>query len=246
MQLRTLNSEFRLLKFDFSVIFYKKATMQILAPQPSMVDQVCEALLSAITAGKFSQDAHLTQEAIAESLGVSRQPVQQALLLLRSQGILTNAPGRGLMVAPLEEKRVRDLYEIREVLDGLASTKAARNASETARSEGPDYIKRGRAALANQSVPALVLADMEFHGFIYRLSGNPIIAETCAPHWSYFRCVMGNVLLAGEVTAEIWDQHEEMLEAIIAGNFTLAEERARHHISHSSEMVRANLKYAGE
>ena len=216
--------------------------MQILAPLPSLVEQVCEALLSAITAGKYSQEAHLTQEAIAESLGVSRQPVQQALLLLRSQGILINAPGRGLMVAPLEESRVRNLYDIREVLDGLASAKAAQHASEIARAEGSEYIARGRAALASQSVPALVLADMEFHGFIYRLSGNPIIADTCAPHWSYFRCVMGNVLLVGDVTGEIWDQHEEILEAIIAGDFVLAEKRARHHIAHSSEMVRINLK----
>lgn len=220
--------------------------MQILTPLPSLVDQVVEALLSAITAGKFSQEAHLTQEAIAESLGVSRQPVQQALLLLRSQGILTNAPGRGLMVAPLEKNRVRDLYDIREVLDGLASAKAASNASDIARTEGPEYIARGRAALASKSVPELVLADMEFHGFIYRLSGNPMIAETCAPHWSYFRCVMGNVLLAGEVSNEIWDQHEEILAAIIDGDFALAEKRARHHISHSSEMVRENLKEAGE
>lgn len=216
--------------------------MQILPPQPSLVDQVFEALLTAITAGKFSQEAPLTQEVIAESLGVSRQPVQQALLLLRSQGILTNAPGRGLMVSPLEEKRVRDLYDIREMLDGLASAKAAMHASEIARTEGPEYIARGRAALASQSVPDLVLADMAFHGFIYRLSGNPMIAETCAPHWSYFRCVMGNVLLAGEVSGEIWDQHQEILDAIITGDFVLAEKKARHHISHSSEMVRANLK----
>lgn len=216
--------------------------MQILAPQPSLVDQVVEALLSAITAGRFSKAAPLTQEVIAESLGVSRQPVQQALLLLRSQGILTNAPGRGLMVAPLEENRVRDLYDIREVLDGLASSKAAKNASETAKSEGPEFIARGRAALLSQSIPALVQADMDFHNFIYRLSGNPIIAETCAPHWSYFRCVMGNVLQAGEVSGEIWDQHEEILAAIIDGDFALAEKRARLHISHSSEMVRANLQ----
>lgn len=240
MQFRTLNSEYKVSSFEVSYLFTTQF-MQTLAVLPSLVDQVYEALLSAITAGKFQQETHLTQEFIAESLGVSRQPVQQALLLLRSQGILSNAPGRGLMVAALEEKKVRDLYDIREMLDGLASGKAAKYASYIARTEGPQYIARGRAALASQSVPDLVLADMEFHNFIYRLSGNPMIAETCAPHWSYFRCVMGSVLQAGEVSDEIWDQHEEILEAIIAGDFELAEKRARLHISHSSDMVRTSL-----
>ena len=73
--------------------------MQPITSQPSLVDQVYEAILSEIMDGKFSPDARLVQEALAETFGVSGQPVQQALLLLRSQGILTRAPGRVLMVS---------------------------------------------------------------------------------------------------------------------------------------------------
>ena len=102
--------------------------MRRLQPQPSLVDQVYEAILSDISAGKFTRDARLIQEELAASLGVSRQPVQQALLLLRNHGILRDAPGRGLMVAPLDPEFVRNLYEVRGVLDGLASGKAAATA----------------------------------------------------------------------------------------------------------------------
>ncbi|HUU71592.1 MAG TPA: GntR family transcriptional regulator, partial [Burkholderiales bacterium] len=66
--------------------------MRRLQPQPSLVDQVYEAILSDISSGKFDGDARLIQEELADSLGVSRQPVQQALLLLKSHGILRDTP----------------------------------------------------------------------------------------------------------------------------------------------------------
>jgi len=216
--------------------------MQIITPQPSLVDQVYEAILSEIMDGKFGPDARLVQEELAESFGVSRQPVQQALLLLRTQGILTQAPGRGLMVSALDAKRVRDLYEVRGVLDGLASAKAAERGSDIARAEGAHYIELGQAAVESKSIAKLVNADMNFHFFIYRLSGNPHVAETCAPHWSYFRCVMGAVLLDGETPADIWSQHAAMLDAIIEGDAVRAEQLARHHISHASSTLKLNLK----
>ncbi|NIO38927.1 MAG: FCD domain-containing protein [Burkholderiales bacterium] len=211
--------------------------MRRLQPQPTLVDQVYEAILSDITAGKFEQDARLIQEELAESLGVSRQPVQQALLLLRNHGILRDAPGRGLMVAPLESEFVRNLYEVRAVLDGLASSKAAERDSQAARKEGPAYIKHGREAVASRSILRMIAADMDFHFFLYGLSQNPLVAETSEPHWSYLRRVMGEVLLHGETPAEIWDQHEAILDAVIAGDPIEAGRLARDHISHASDTL---------
>lgn len=218
--------------------------MQIITPQPTLVDQVYEAILSQIMEGKFGPDARLVQEELAENFGVSRQPVQQALLLLRTQGILTQAPGRGLMVAALDARRVRDLYEVRGVLDGLAGAKAAERGSAAARAEGAKYIDAGFAAVESQSIAKLVNADMDFHFFIYRLSGNAHIAETCAPHWSYFRCVMGAVLLHGETPGEIWSQHRAVLDAIIDGDAASAEKLSRHHITHASATLTAKMPKA--
>lgn len=211
--------------------------MQILTPQPTLVNQVYEALLSEITDGKFNADARLIQEDVAVSLGVSRQPVQQALLLLRSQGILTSAPGRGLMVAPLDGERMRNLYEVRSMLDGLASAKAAERGRDIARKDGPAFIARGREAVKSKSIALQITADMDFHFFLYSLSGNPLISETCAPHWSYLRRVMGEVLLHGETPADIWNQHEAILQAVIDGDAAAAEQLARHHISHASGVI---------
>jgi DNA-binding GntR family transcriptional regulator len=189
--------------------------MRPLPPQSTLVDQVYEAILSEISAGKFGVETRLIQEELAESLGVSRQPVQQALLLLRSHGILRGAPGRGLMVAPLDPEFVRNLYEVRSVLDGLASSNAAQRARDAAKKDGPGFIARGRQAMKGGSIARMIATDMDFHFFIYGLSSNPLIAEATSAHWSYLRRVMGQVLLHGETPSQIWDQHDAILTAII-------------------------------
>ena len=215
--------------------------MRALTPQPTLVDQVYQAILSEISEGKFGLDSRLIQEEIAESLGVSRQPVQQALLLLRSHGLLRDAPGRGLMVAPLDPEHVRNLYEVRGMLDGLASSKAAERSSDLARKEGPTFIERGREAVASRSIARMIATDMDFHFFLYSLSGNPLVAEMSAAHWSYLRRVMGEVLLHGETPGDIWDQHEAILNAVIAADPNEAETIARHHISQASETLTTGL-----
>lgn len=201
---------------------------------PSLTEQVYNAILDQICSGALPAGAHLVQEKLAAQLGVSRQPVQQALLLLRTQGLLRDAPGRGLMVAPLDLDHVRNLYEIRAAVDGLASAKAAERGRGAARAEGPAFIDRGRAAVASRSIARMIAADMDFHFFLYRLAENPLVAEVSTPHWSYLRRVMGEVLLHGETPADIWEQHERILEAVIAGDAALAEQLARSHASHAA------------
>ncbi|MFO1320498.1 MAG: GntR family transcriptional regulator [Burkholderiales bacterium] len=222
---------------------FRSFPMRALTPQPTLVDQVYEAILSELTTGKVGPDSRLIQEEIAESLGVSRQPVQQALLLLRNHGLLCDAPGRGLQVAPLDPELVRNLFEVRAVLDGLASAKASERAAAQARKEGSAYIDRGRAAVKSGSVARMISADMDFHFFLYGLSGNPLIAEMSGPRWSYLRRFMGAVLLTGETETptDIWDEHEAILQAVVEGRPDVAERLARQHIHHASDMLTGRL-----
>lgn len=69
--------------------------MKAIASTPNLVEQVRNAILDEVTAGKIGPGERIIQEQIAQALGVSRQPVQQALALLRNQGVLQDAPGRG-------------------------------------------------------------------------------------------------------------------------------------------------------
>ncbi len=216
--------------------------MKELAAQPKLVEQVYEAILADITEGKLTAGARIIQEQIAQVLGVSRQPVQQALLLLRNEGVLRDAPGRGLIVTPLDLDRVQSMYEVRSVMEGLAFRRAAEVNAERARSNGPALIQKGRRAVKSKSVVAMIAADREFHDFIYELSQNPLIAPTMQAQWTYTARVMGEVLMRDERPRDIWDQHEAMLAAVAGGDGNTAEALARQHVMQAANFMIARLR----
>ena len=211
--------------------------MKMLSVQPNLVEQVHEAILLEISSGKLTPGTRILQEQIAAELGVSRQPVQQALLLLRNQGLLKDASGRGLIVAPLDPEYIRQMYEVRAVLEGLAFRKAAETNSGIAAAQGAELISKGRQAVKGGSVQELIAADMAFHNFVYTLSENLLIAPTMDTHWTYTQRVMGEVLMRDEKPRDIWDQHEAMLSAIAKGDADAAEQAARAHITQTAAFI---------
>ena len=219
--------------------------MKAIANQPNLVDQVTQAVLDEITAGKLAPGERVIQEQLAQALGVSRQPVQQALLLLRNQGVLQDAPGRGLIVAPLDAVHVRQMYAMRAVLEGLAARRAAECNAERAAKQGPALIEAGCRAVASGSFTKMIAADTRFHEFLYALSGNDLVAPALATHLTYTQRVMGVVLVGNEKPAAIWREHAQILEAVGAGDGARAEALARRHIDDASAFMMAQLQAAG-
>ena len=216
--------------------------MKALSTQPNLVEQVCEALLNEIASGQLPAGESVIQEQIAQALGVSRQPVQQALLLLRNQGVLRDAPGRGLIVAPLDPDHVKYIYEMRSAIEGLACRLAAEQKSETVKKQGAALLDAGRKAIVSGSVPKMIAADIRFHEFLYQISGNPLIGPAMATHLTYTQRVMGEVLVRDQKPRDIWDQHAAILEAITTGNADQAEQLARQHLLLASNFMVTRLR----
>jgi DNA-binding GntR family transcriptional regulator len=209
--------------------------------QPHLAEQAYTAILDAICSGRFAPGERLTQEQLAATLAVSRQPILQALLLLKRQGFVRETGRRGLAVAPLDPDFVMRLYEVRSALDGLACRTAAQRQPGEAARRGPALIAVGREAARSGSIAAMIAADMGFHLFLYELSGNPLIAETAALHWQHIRRVMGSYLQRVEARDSIWDEHAAILAAVAAGDADRAERLARSHAEQSALKVRAAL-----
>jgi DNA-binding GntR family transcriptional regulator len=215
--------------------------VQRLTVQPQLAEQAYNAILDAICSGQFAPGERLTQEQLAATLDVSRQPILQALLLLKKQGFIHETGRRGIVVAPLDPDFVARLYEVRSALDALACrTAAVRQPGEAAR-RGPALVEAGREAARSRSVARMIAADMAFHLFLYELSGNPLIAETASLHWQHIRRVMGTYLLRVDAPESIWDEHAEILAAVAAGKADEAERLARQHADGSARKVRDAL-----
>jgi DNA-binding GntR family transcriptional regulator len=204
---------------------------------PDLVERVYSALLDAISEGSLAPGARITQEEIALQLAVSRQPVLQALQLLRKDGLVNDAPGRGVVVAPLEPGWIAHVYEVRGALDALA----ARQAAERGATIDAKLVEQGRRAARGRNIRAMIETDMAFHNAVYAASGNPLIAQSARVHWVHLRRVMGAVLQSSRQREAIWDEHEAIAQAIGAGDAKLAARLIDQHARQASETLLARL-----
>lgn len=215
--------------------------MAAIEPQPTIVEQAYRAILEAICDGRLEPNERLTQESVAAKLSVSRQPVGQALLLLRQQKFLVEAGRRGLMVAPLDRDFLRQIYELRLGIDPLAASLAAQHVDADARSRGLAIIEQGKRAAREAGIPDLIRADMAFHMLLYELSGNPLFVDTMRQLWNHLRRAMREVLQHREYRETIWIEHERIVEAVFAGHAEDAGRLARDHLQHAAHNVRIAL-----
>ncbi|MEZ5646570.1 MAG: GntR family transcriptional regulator [Burkholderiaceae bacterium] len=212
---------------------------------PDLVDQVYGVLLDAISTGQLQPGQRLTQEELAEQLSVSRQPVMQALRLLKKDGFVADAPAvcggpgksRGLQVAPIEPAWIAQVYQVRGALDLLAVQLAATRRTHLA----PELIAQGRAAVDGGDVKAMIEADLAFHKAIYRSAGNPLIEQSALVHWQHIRRAMGEALQTSSLRETVWDEHEAIAEAIANGDSTRAETLMRHHGSQASDHLQIQI-----
>lgn len=201
--------------------------------RPDYVDEVYRVLLDAISDGSLAPGTRLTQEEIAEQFAVSRSPVLQALRLLKKDGLVQDAPGRGVLVAPLDLDWIGQLYEVRGALDALAAKLAAQRRARIDQS----LIAQGRQASRSNDVKSMIDADIAFHNAVYQASGNALIADSAHLHWVHLRRVMGAVLQSSAQRDSIWQEHEAIADAINAGDEARAVELTNLH----AERARSNL-----
>lgn len=204
--------------------------MEGLELSKSLVDQAYDVILGALCDGTFKAGERLTQEDIAARLNVSRQPVTHALVVLKAQGFLTAAGRRGLTVTRVEAGFLKDLYQLRSAVEPLAVTLAVPHMSKNAIVEGRALIKHGREMVRKGDNRAVLQADMDFHSFIYELSGNPLISATMRLHWHHLRRAMGQVLRSSSAHLIVWNEHGRILEAMVRGDTEEAAELMRRHL----------------
>lgn len=208
-----------------------------LEPAPDRVDQVYRALIDAISDGTLAPGQRVTQEDLAAQLAVSRQPVLQALRLLKKDGLIQDAPGRGVLVRPLDVDWMRQVYQVRGALDALAAELAAARRYQL----DPALIAQGREASQGSNVKAMMDADMGFHQAIYSASLNPLIAQSAQLHWCHLRRVMGAVLQSAQQRATVWDEHQAIADAIAVGDGKRAVALINHHSQQASSKLGARL-----
>jgi len=219
--------------------------METLTPAPTIVEQAYRAILDAICEGRLEPGERITQESVARKLAVSRQPIGQALLLLKQQRFVVDAGRRGLMVAPLDRDFMRWIYELRLGLEPIAAGLAAQRASADDVARGEALLAAGAQAIRDGGLGALIDADMRFHMHLYQMSGNGLFVDTMGQLWHHLRRAMREVLQHREYRKAIWSEHAHIQRAIAAHDADAAAALVRAHLAHAAVNVQVALPPTG-
>jgi DNA-binding GntR family transcriptional regulator len=189
---------------------------------------VYEALAGLIVGGALPPGQHLVEAELARQLGVSRQPVREALHRLEAEGWVDLRPGQGAFVHAPTEHEVDRLLDVRILLEAEAARLAAKNASAADVTRLRSHLREGADALAHDDPQRVVAANAALHAEITALSGNDVLAELAGIVEWRMRWYHRPVALARG--RESWHEHESLIDAIAAGDAARAAEVMRHHV----------------
>lgn len=222
--------------------------MKSLENVPNLAERVYRAILDEILDGELKPGEQLFQDQLAADLGVSRQPVQQAIAMLKSDGLVEDIGRRKSAVTGLDLTRMHHYYEARAIVDEF-SARAAATAVEQGRVSRQHILRQaeailtaGASAITTGSVRDQIVHDESFHRLIYDLTGNPALGEVAEPTWRFLRRAMAEVLRYAQPAETIWEQHRSIIAAIASGDPQSAGQRARDHIKRAAEMLASALE----
>lgn len=191
-------------------------------------DVVATELRRLILDGTLRPGERLIEDRLAEQLGVSRNPIREAIRVLEAEGFLDVTARRGSFVATLSADQADGLFEVRLALEPLGARLAAGY-------PGSAHIGRMKAILADvQTSPerydldALSGLHTELHSLIFEMTGNGYLIAIAIP-----MVRRGQWLLRQNAplrTPAAWSEHHWLIEAIEAGDPDLAEAAGRHHV----------------
>jgi DNA-binding GntR family transcriptional regulator len=190
-------------------------------------------ILEAIEAGTYKPGDRLVESELAERLGVSRTPVREALQRLETQSMLMR-DGRSLIVATLDHNQLAELYTVRTELEGLAARLAARHATDEEIRVLQSMVTEDRG-LVGGDPRALSRANKRFHKLIHLASHNRFLVQQLdLVHRSM--ALMANTSFAAVGRDEVAiDEHQQIVDAIAAGDGEAAYQALKTHISRAFE-----------
>ncbi|GAA3799059.1 GntR family transcriptional regulator [Streptomyces chiangmaiensis] len=194
-------------------------------------ERVYEALLELIVTRSLEPGQHLVETELAGHLGVSRQPVREALQRLNTEGWVDLRPAQGAFVHDPTQEEADQLLVVRGLLEAEAARLAAAHATPRATARLRELCEAGERAWESDEVEAVVAANAAFHAYVMELAANTVLAELSAQvdrrvRWLYTPVARTRGALS-------WSEHRAMIDAIEAGDEQRAQQLMRAHTEHT-------------
>ena len=199
--------------------------------RPKMTDWVVDELRAAIIELRLPPGEPLREAAIAESLGVSKTPVREALSRLEHEGLVELTSFKGAVVSSYSSRDLVEMYELRELVEGWIVRGVAESMSDDTRTRLESLMERSRRLCTSGRTAALERAVEEFDTLLFEEVTNARIG-------ALIDNIRAHVTRIGRLTTRIpgrletsVSEHMKIAEALLAGDADLAERALRMHIA---------------
>lgn len=210
---------------EAKIIFMKKRVLR---------EDIKSYLIDAILRGVYKKDERLVETQIAKELGVSQAPVREAFRDLEQIGMLETVPFKGASVKGYSVQDVKNAYEVRAQLEGLAIRQAIKKMSDAEIEKLQSIYHKMMVASSTEDFREQVRLDVEFHEAIVKGSKNRILEiawrSISAAHWTYF----GIYKLDRSALVR---RHESLLDALRNRDEHLATEYIQKHFLELKDML---------
>ena len=188
---------------------------------------VYDALIDLIVGGELPPGQHMVETDLARQLGVSRQPIREALHRMEAEGWVDLRPSQGAFVHVPTDKEVDELLDVRALLEAETARLAALAGTPEHIARLRELRREGQAAAEANDFSGAVATNNLFHAEIAAAGGNLVLAELAdivgrRVQW-YYR------LVAPARGHGSWAEHEELIEAIESSDPDRAGRLARQH-----------------
>ncbi|OLT21253.1 GntR family transcriptional regulator [Pseudonocardia sp. CNS-139] len=219
------------------------ASRRIARPVP-LRESVYSAILDMIVSRNLQPGQHLVESELAVMLGVSRQPVREALQWLKNDGWVDLRPGLGAFVHTPTVEEADQLLAVRSLLETESARLAAKSVTDDGVKRLRDICRQGHAALEAEDVATMVALNAELHAAVMRMSGNDVLVELAGQvdrrvRWYY-------TPVARHRGAQSWQEHSDLIDAIAAGDADRAAAVMAAHTEHTRRSYLAQRSEAGD
>jgi DNA-binding GntR family transcriptional regulator len=202
-----------------------------------LVEVVHARLVKMIHSGQLRPNERLHQVQLAERFGVSRTPVREALLRMEQDGLVFTVPRHGMFVRPLAQEDVRQLYELRELLEPWAARLACLRATD-----------KDRAAIASiqakheRRLPSFD-SNRDFHLLLAKPCGNDMALRTLHSIWAQDSSHRVYSVYGDQPQAldQMVHEHRRIVDAFLAGEAQKVEQLVRDHIRDAGTVTGSHI-----
>lgn len=194
----------------------------------SLHDRVIEELRQAILSRRLKPGERLVEGRLAEELGVSRNPVREAIRVLTTEGLVEVTARRGASVLAMTDEEARETIEVRALLEGQNARLAARRRDQDIFARIEAVLTKGTDAVAAKRFDLLPGLNQQFHHELASAGRNRVLSELLKKLRE--RTAMLFAPTDPVRQARTWDEHAGILRAIIAGDERAAATLAAEHV----------------